>query len=69
MLSGKDAYGYELWIKLGKTMTRAAVYQHLNDLSDRGLVTAYGREGRKYFKITKRGQRALRAINELKILL
>ena len=69
MLSRKDAYGYELWIKLGKTMTRAAVYQHLNDLSERGLIAAYKKEGRKYFKITKRGQKVLRAINELKILL
>ena len=68
MLSRKDAYGYELWIKLGKTMTRAAVYQHLNDLSERGLITAYKKDERKYFKITKRGQRVLRAINELKIL-
>jgi len=69
ILSQRDAYGYDLWIKLGKTMTRAAVYQHLNDLSERGLITAYEREERKYFKITRRGQRALRAINELKMLL
>jgi len=69
ILSKRDAYGYDLWKKLGKTMTRAAVYQHLNDLSERGLITAYERTGRKYFKITKRGQRALRAINELKMLL
>jgi len=69
ILSRKDAYGYDLWIKLGKTMTRAAIYQHLNELSERGLVVAYEREGRKYFKITKRGQRALRAIDELKMLL
>jgi len=32
ILSGRDAYGYDLWIKLGKTMTRTAIYQHLNDL-------------------------------------
>jgi DNA-binding PadR family transcriptional regulator len=50
-------------------MTRAAVYQHLNGLSERGLITAYEREGRKYFEVTKRGQRVLRAINELRILL
>jgi len=69
ILSQKDAYGYDLWIKLGKTMTRTAIYQHLNELSERGLVVAYEREGRKYFKITKRGKRALRAIDELKMLL
>ncbi len=69
MLSGKDAYGYELWIKLGKTMTRAAVYQHLNDLSQRGLAIAYEKNGRKYFQITTRGKKVLQAIDELKALL
>ena len=69
ILSRKDTYGYDLWKKLGKTMTRAAVYQHLNDLFERGLVIAYEKGGRKYFKITKRGQRVLRAIGALKVLL
>jgi threonine synthase len=69
ILSQKDTYGYALWKKLGKTMTRAAVYQHLNELSDRGLVTAYEKKGRKYFRITSRGKRVLQAIDELKILL
>jgi threonine synthase len=69
ILSQKDTYGYNLWKKIGKTMTRAAIYQHLNDLSKRGLVTSYKKEGRKYFKITKRGKRVLHAIDELKTLL
>jgi len=69
ILSRREAYGYELWKKLGKTMTRAAVYQHLDDLSRKGMITAYEKDGRKYFKITRRGQRALRALNELKMLL
>jgi threonine synthase len=69
ILSQGDTYGYDLWKKLGKTMTRAAVYQHLNNLSERGLIVSHEREGRKYFKITRRGQRALRAIRDLKTLL
>jgi len=69
ILSQGETYGYDLWKKLGKTMTRAAVYQHLNNLSERGLVVSHEREGRKYFKITRRGQRALRAIRDLKVLL
>jgi len=69
ILSQKDAYGYDVWKKLGKTMTRAAVYQHLNDLLERGMVVTYEKEGRKYFKTTKRGKRILRAIDELKTLL
>ena len=69
ILSEKDTYGYSLWKKIGKTMTRAAIYQHLNDLSKRGLVISYKKGGRKYFKITKRGKRVLHAIDELKTLL
>jgi threonine synthase len=69
ILSKKDTYGYDLWKSLGKTMTRAAIYQHLNELSKRGLVIAYEREGRRYFTIANRGKRALRAIDELKVLL
>jgi DNA-binding PadR family transcriptional regulator len=69
ILSRKDTYGYDLWKKFGKTMTRAAIYQHLNNLSDRGMIISYKKEGRKYFKITKRGKRVLHAIDELKLLL
>jgi len=69
LLSKKDRYGYELWKNLGKTMTRSAVYQHLNDLCSRGLLSSYIEEGKKYFKITNRGKRILKAIDEVKILL
>jgi len=69
ILSQKDTYGYSLWKKIGETMTRAAIYQHLNDLSKRGLVIPYKKGGRKYFKITGRGKRVLHAIDELKTLL
>ena len=69
ILSEKDTYGYALWKKLGRTMTRSAIYQHLDDLSKRGLIVAYDKEGRKFFNITKRGERVLRAMDELKILL
>jgi len=69
LLNSEDAYGYDLWRKLGRTMTRAAVYQHLNELSRRGAVASYLRDGRKYFRITERGKRALAAMDELKTLL
>ena len=68
-LSREETYGYDLWKKFGKTITRAAIYQHLNDLSSRGAVTSYKKMGRKYFRITERGKRALLAIDELKMLL
>ena len=69
ILSRKDNYGYDLWKKLGKTMTRGAIYQHLNELSKKGMIIAYEKKGRKYFKITARGKRVLRSIDELKALL
>jgi len=69
ILSRKDTYGYDLWKKLGKTMTRAAIYQHLNELTERGLIISYEKEGRKFFKMTERGRKALRAIDGLKLLL
>ncbi len=68
ILSQKEAYGYELWKKLGKTMTRAAVYQHLNALLERGMLVSCEKAGRKYFKTTKRGKRILKALDELKVL-
>jgi len=68
ILSQKDAYGYELWKKLGKIVERAAIYQHLSELTERGLVAPYQKEGKRYFRITKRGKRILYAIRDLKAL-
>jgi len=69
ILSKKDTYGYDLWKKLGKTMTRAAVYQHLNELSEKGLIVAYEKSGKKFFRIVERGKRVLEAIENLKLLM
>ena len=69
ILSEGDTYGYDLWRRLGKVMTRAAVYQHLNKLSERGLVSEYMQDGKRLFKITRRGKRVLAALDELKLLL
>lgn len=69
MLDRGDAYGYELWKKLGRTMTRAAVYQHLNELSSKGLVVSYGEGGKRLFKLTEQGRKALAAFDELKALM
>ena len=69
ILSKGDTYGYDLWKKLGKTITRAAVYQHLNELAEKGLIVAYEKSGRKFFKIVERGRKVLQAIDELKLLL
>ena len=69
ILSEKDSYGYDLWKQLGQIMTRAAVYQHLNELSDRGLVVGYEEGGKKFFRITERGRKVLAAFDEIQLLM
>jgi len=69
VLSRKETYGYDLWKKLGKIMTRAAIYQHLNELSEKGLIVGYEKSGRKFFRITERGRKVLRAIDDLNLLM
>ena len=62
-------YGYDLWKRMGKRMTLGAVYQHLSELEDRGLITSYMEGKRRYFELTTRGRNVLRALDELKSLL
>jgi len=69
ILSEGDAYGYAIWKRLGKAITLGAVYQHLSDLESKGLVTSFHRDGRRYFRLTDKGVRALRALDELRELL
>lgn len=69
ILSEKDSYGYDLWKQLGQIMTRAAVYQHLNELSDKGLVVGYEENGKKFFKITERGRKVLTAFDDIQLLM
>ena len=68
-LREKDTYGYDLWKQLGKIMTRAAVYQHCNELSEKGLVVGYEENGKKFFRITERGRKVLVAFDEIQLLL
>lgn len=68
ILSEQDAYGYDLWKQLGRTMTRGAVYQHLNELSERGLVVGYEEGGKRFFRITERGRKVLAAFDEIALL-
>jgi threonine synthase len=69
ILSEKDSYGYDLWKLLGQVMTRGAVYQHLNELADRGLVVGYEADGKRFFRITERGRKVLAAFDEIQLLM
>jgi threonine synthase len=69
VINEKETYGYGLWKQLGKIMTRAAVYQHLNELSQKGLIVGYEEGGKRFFRITEHGRKALAAFDELKLLM
>jgi threonine synthase len=69
ILNEKDTYGYDLWKQLGQIMTRAAVYQHLNELADKGLVVGYEEDGKRFFRITERGRKVLAAFDEIQLLM
>ncbi|MEM0010407.1 MAG: threonine synthase [Candidatus Bathyarchaeia archaeon] len=69
IIAERETYGYKIWKEIGKTMTKAAIYQHLNELKNKGLISVQVRDGRKYFTITQKGKRILKAIEEVKILM
>lgn len=62
-------HGYALWKNLGEDMTLGAVYQHLTDLENRGLVSSNVKGKRKILEITERGKRVLGALDDLQALL
>lgn len=68
-IEGGRTYGYDLWKRMGKRMTLGAVYQHLSDLENRGLIVSHVEGKRRYFELTTRGRNVLRALDELKSLL
>jgi predicted transcriptional regulator len=50
-------------------MTLGAVYQHLSDLEEKGLVTSQAEGKRRLLKITEKGRRFLEVLDDLRILL
>ena len=68
-IASGSTYGYEIWKAIGKGMTIGAVYQHITDLENKGLVSSIVKGKRKYYEITDRGKRVLAALNDLQVLL
>ncbi len=68
-ISGGEAYGYEIWKAVGKGMTLGAVYQHIADLENRGLVSSTVKGKRRYYEVTETGRRVLVALDDLQVLL
>ncbi|WEU40710.1 MAG: threonine synthase [Candidatus Odinarchaeum yellowstonii] len=69
LISLGETYGYSLWNSLSKSVSLQAVYQHLSELEERGLIISSERDNRKYYSITARGIRVLNALEELAFLL
>ena len=65
----RKTYGYDLWKSMGREMTLGAIYQHLSDLENRGLISSYSEGRRRYLNITEKGRRVLEALRELRVLL
>ena len=68
-ISRSKTYGYELWKGMGKKVTLGAVYQHLSDLEEKGLIMSQTEGKRRYLLITEKGSRVLTAMDELRVLL
>ena len=62
-------YGYSLWKNLDRKMTIGAVYQHLTDLEERGLITSESEGKRRYLLMTEKGRKVLSALDMLHDLL
>ena len=68
-ISRSKTYGYELWKGMGKKMTLGAIYQHLSNLEEKGLIVSQTEGKRRYLLITEKGRRVLAAMEELRIFL
>jgi len=69
LLSLEPQYGYVIWKKIGRDIKFQAIYQHLKELENMGLIVSEVRGRRKYFSITEKGRRVLEAVDELSLLL
>ena len=69
LLGEGETYGYELWKRLGRGMTLGAVYQHISYLEEKGLIASRLMGKRRYLRLTEKGWRALKALEELRDLL
>lgn len=71
LLAGEDMYGYQMIVELARRsnhtfdMKEGTLYPVLHGLEQEGFVEAYRQEAptgreRKYYHLTRKGQRALR---------
>ena len=62
----KAAYGYSIWDSLGKTQSLQSIYQHLNELEERGIIEVSSRTTkRKQYSLTSKGFETLEKMRDL----
>ncbi len=63
---GKATYGISIWESLGKAKSKQSIYQHLNELQDKGLIVLTDKETKiKEFKVTKKGFETIEKMKDL----
>ncbi len=63
---GKATYGISLWESLGRAKSKQSIYQHLNELQEKGLIVLSKQDTKiKEFKVTKKGFETLEKMRDL----
>jgi len=63
---GKATYGISLWESLGRAKSKQSIYQHLNELQEKGLIVLSEQDTKiKEFKVTKKGFETLEKMRDL----
>ncbi|MHA1447592.1 MAG: pyridoxal-phosphate dependent enzyme [Candidatus Heimdallarchaeaceae archaeon] len=63
---GKATYGISLWESLGRAKSKQSIYQHLNELQEKGLIVLTEQDTKiKKFKVTKKGFETLEKMRDL----
>ncbi|NPD88196.1 MAG: pyridoxal-phosphate dependent enzyme [Asgard group archaeon] len=67
LIAGKKAtYGYSIWVSLGKSQSLQSIYQHLNELEEKGIITEIENKAkRKEFELTKKGFETIERMRDL----
>ncbi|MGQ4832414.1 MAG: threonine synthase [Candidatus Asgardarchaeia archaeon] len=68
-LSFGESYGYEIWKKVRPDLKFQTIYQHIQELKERGLIKEIKKKRRKYYVLTEKGRHLLSALEEIALLL
>ncbi|MBA7546897.1 hypothetical protein ES705_39298 [subsurface metagenome] len=64
--NNKANYGISIWNSLGKSPTKQSIYQHLNQLEKKGLISVIEpKMKQKKYKITRKGLETIERMRAL----